>query len=129
MICRSNQRDKSTHHPGQLDWKTQKDRKCNYIAKLKFINRHYKILGLWSTNIFKEQSSLPLKLTVENFLCRQKRLTIEQLTQISVVADSNSKPRGIFKEKTPKSIHLWWNQFWNPIANVSAKKLSEETPI
>ena len=30
------------------------------------------------------------------------------MTQISVLADLKSKPRGIIKQKTSKSIHLWF---------------------
>ena len=29
--------------------------------------------------------------------------------------------------KNPESIHLWSNQFWNPIANVSVKVQNEKT--
>ena len=96
---------------------------------LKLINRYYKILWLKSTSIFKEQTRGLLKLNIEKNSCRQKRITIEQFLQISVHTDMKSTKEAIFQRKTPKSIHSWSNQFWNPIANVSVKVQYEKTSI
>ena len=53
----------------------------------------------------------------------------EQLLQISVHTDEKSTKKAILHWKTSKSIHLWSNQFWNPIANVSVKVQNEKTSI
>ena len=84
---------------------------------------------LKSTSIFKEQTRIPLKLTIEEIWCNQKGNKFEQFLQISVHKDEKSTKKAIFHWKTSKSIHLWSNQFWNPIANVSVKVQKEKTSI
>ena len=120
-----------TYHyfAGKMEGKTHKHRKQSCNALLKLINRYYKNLGLKSTSIFKEQTRIPLKLNIEKIWCRQKRITIEHILQISVHTDMKSTKESIFKQKTPKSIHSWSNHFWNPIANVSVKVQFEKTSI
>ena len=49
--------------------------------------------------------------------------------QISVHADMKSTKETIFEQKTPNSIHLWPNHFWNPIADASIKVQHEKTSI
>ena len=68
---------------------------------LKLINRYYKIFWLKITGTFKEETRIPLKLTIEKIWCRQKRKTFEQFLQTSVHADMKSTKRGIFQQNTP----------------------------
>ena len=63
----------------------------------------------------------------KDFMSPKKKKTIEQILQISVHTDMKSTEEAIFQQKTPKSIHLWSNQFWNPIKNVSVKQQYEYT--
>ena len=51
--------------PRKISWKIQKERKKSYIAILKLINRHYKILRQKSTSFFKQQTRIPLKQNIE----------------------------------------------------------------
>ena len=72
---------------------------------------------------------IPLKLNIEKNWCRRKGTTMEQFLQISVHTDNKSMKAAIFQQKTPKSIHSWWNHFCNPIAYVSVKVSYEKTSI
>ena len=96
---------------------------------LKHINRYYKILWLKSTSIFKEQTRIPLKLTIEKFWRRQKGNKFEQFLQISVHTYQNSTKKATLQWKTSKSIYLLSNRFWNPIAYVSVKVQNEKSSI
>ena len=62
-------------------------------------------------------------------LMSSKKTTIGQFLQVSDHKDINSTKAAIFQQKTPKSIHSWWNHFWNPIAYVSVKVQYEKTSI
>ena len=92
----------SSQLSGELDCQTQKDRKKSCIAFLKLINRYYKIVWLKSTSNFKEQTRIPLKLTIKKLWCRQKRITAEQFMQISVHDDTKWTKRGILQPKNSK---------------------------
>ena len=88
---------------------------------LKLTKRYYKILLLKCTTIFKEQTRLPLKPTIEKNWQRQKRNKFEQLLQILVHVDMKSTKKDQFQQKALKSNRFWSSQFWNPIANPSVK--------
>ena len=90
------------HYFQQKEAGRQKNSGWSCIAFLKLINRYYKFIWLKSTSIFKEQIRIPLKLKIEKNWCRQKRITTEQLLQISVHTDIKSTKEVIFQQKNPK---------------------------
>ena len=56
------------------------------------------------TSIFKKQTIIHVKLNIEKNLCRQKRITIEHLLQISVHTDIKLMQEAIYQQKNPKAI-------------------------
>ena len=60
------------------------------------INRYYKILWLKSTGTFKEQTGLPLKLTIKKTSSCRKRNTVEQLLQFLFHADTMTTKKSTF---------------------------------
>ena len=65
------------------------------------MNRDYRIVWLKSTGTFKEQTRLPLKLSIEKSWCRQKK-TKKQFFQILIHAEMKATKRGIMQQKTSK---------------------------
>ena len=62
-------------------------------------------------------------------LMSSEKTSIEKVLQISVHTDVKSTKEALSQQKTPKSIHSWSNNFWNPSANVSVKVQYEKTSI
>ena len=72
MVFRKYQNVFSSLLSGKLERKTQKDMKQSFSELLKPVNRYYKIPWLISTGIFKEETRIHHKQSIENTWCRQK---------------------------------------------------------
>ena len=107
----------------------KKEEKLSCIAWLELIERFYKNLWPESSNIIKEQTRIPLKLTIEKNWCRQKRIILEQFMQISVHAYMKSTNQGICQQETLKRTPSWSNQFGIPIAELSVTLQYDKTSI
>ena len=106
--------------------KTPWHRKKSCIALLKPIDQYYKILRLKSTNRFKEQTRIPFKLVIEKTKSSKEKQVRGTSANFNPYGYKVNK-KATFQQKTPKSMHLWSNDFWYPIASVSVKVIYEKT--